>query len=73
MGTKKKPGKYDCLKNLKDNEPFFVLRAQDHLAAVLVSQWAALADLMGCPREKVDEALSVAEAMDKWPTKKFPD
>lgn len=39
MSTKGKPGEFDCLKKMGDDEPFFVLRAKDPVAAYLVSIW----------------------------------
>jgi hypothetical protein len=74
MGTKANPGKYDCLKNLAEDEPFFVLRAQDVLAAGLVDLWADKAVYAGrTPIEKIDEARRCAAAMREWPKKKVPD
>jgi hypothetical protein len=61
------------LNNAGDDEPIFVLRAQDTLAADLVRQWADTAERAGCATEKVIEARAVAEAMDAWPTRKLPD
>ena len=62
-----------CINKAKDNEPIFVLRAQDKLASSLVRMWAELAELHGCDKDKVDEAYSLAEMMDAWPERKFPD
>jgi hypothetical protein len=61
------------LNNARDDEPIFVLRAQDSLAADLVRQWASTAERAGCGMEKVAEARAVADAMDRWPTRKLPD
>lgn len=73
MGTKTNPGTYDCLGKLADNEPFFVLRGQDMTSPRFVRAWAAAAESLGCPPEKVAEARQVANAMDDWPKKKRPD
>src|SRR5260370_1328762 len=40
MGTKNKPGKFDCYANAEPDEPMFVLLGRDRLAAHLVSIWS---------------------------------
>ena len=62
-----------CLQKVGPDEPIFVLRAQDELAASLVRLWAGRARAAGAPAEKVDEAYACADAMDAWPTHKVPD
>lgn len=57
----------------QDDEPIFVLRAQDRLAPALVRRWADEAERAGCPAGKVAEARTVADAMERWPTRKLPD
>lgn len=59
--------------SLKPGEPFFVLRAQDAVAAVAVRAWAGLAHAAGAPPEALELALQQADRMDAWPTKKKPD
>jgi len=39
MGTKAKPGKFDCYKNLEDDEPYFVLAARDPAFRDTVQKW----------------------------------
>jgi hypothetical protein len=56
-----------------DDEPIFVLRAQDTLAPALVRRWADEAERAGCAADKVAEARTVADAMERWPTRKLPD
>lgn len=73
MSTKNNPGHFDCLTKLGPEEPYFVLRAQDAEAADLVELWALRAKAGGCPLDKVNEALAVAEDMRRWPTRKVPD
>jgi len=73
MSTKNHPGHFDCLAKLAPDEPFFVLRAQDALAADLVEQWAIRAKAAGCHIDKVNEAFSVVEDMRDWPNQKAPD
>mgnify|MGYP001564185867 FL=1 len=55
-----------CLGRCAPDEPVFVLRAQDRCAAATVRQWAAAAQHVGAPREKVVQALDDADAMDAW-------
>jgi len=62
-----------CLGKAADDEPVFILRAQDSLAADIVRLWAKEALALGCPVEKAAEALDLADKMDRWPVKKDPD
>lgn len=62
-----------CLGKAADDEPVFVLRAQDMFAANLVEQWAELAEGRRCPPEKVAEARELAANMRTWPSRKYPD
>jgi hypothetical protein len=57
----------------QDDEPIFVLRAQDTLAPALVRRWADEAERAGCPAVKFIEARAVADAMEQWPTRRLPD
>jgi hypothetical protein len=56
-----------------DDEPIFVLRAQDSLAADAVRHWAERAEQAGSTPAKVAEARDIADAMERWPTRKMPD
>jgi hypothetical protein len=62
-----------ALANAQDDEPIFVLRAQDRLAPGLVRAWADQAERAGCAGEKINEARALAEAMERWPVRKLPD
>ena len=42
MGTKEKPGQFDCYETLAPDEPFFVLKGSDPSAALGVLMWAEL-------------------------------
>jgi hypothetical protein len=73
MGTKLKPGKWDCYANAEPDEPYFTLLARDASAAVLVREWAMTRKreiIAGRkPKEDADmvtEALQLAEAMEHW-------
>lgn len=62
-----------CLGKAADDEPVFILRAQDALAADLVELWAIRARAANCPVDKVREAAELSEEMRRWPTTKYPD
>lgn len=62
-----------CLGKAADDEPVFVLRAQDAFAAGLVYDWANKAEEMVCDVAKVAEARALARQMSFWPTRKYPD
>lgn len=62
-----------CLAKAAPDEPIFVLRAQDKLAPEIVRAWAIRAEAHGCAPEKLREAYALAEAMEQWPTRKYPD
>ena len=63
MGTKLKPGKFDCYANAEPDEPMFVLLARDKHAPVLVWLWSLLRETEGESPEKVQEAVDCASAM----------
>ncbi len=75
MGFKQEDGtlKDDCLDKIKPGEPFFILRGQDILAPDKVRDWAREASVNGCSHSKVREAFATADAMEKWPNRKYPD
>jgi hypothetical protein len=67
MGTKNKPGQYDCYKNAEPDEPMFVLLARDPLAPILVKMWAELREESTSGDDDViDEARECADAMERW-------
>ena len=66
MGTKLKPGNYDCYANAKPDEPMFVLLGRDVRAPILVEMWAAMSELKGTDPEKIAEARRCAEQMRAW-------
>ena len=55
-----------CLNRAGDDEPVFVLRAKDPLAAKLVEEWAARAVLAGLHDDRAREAYRYAQAMRAW-------
>lgn len=67
-------GKLDsCLGKVKPGEPIFVLRAQDLTADGFVLDWANEAHVHGLSKDKEDHARQIADAMRRWPSRKFPD
>lgn len=60
------------LRALPPDEPVFVLRGRDGLAADIVQRWAVAADRAGSPKKKVESAYAVAHHMKKWPVKRVP-
>ena len=66
MSTKQNPGNYDCYAKLADDEPYFLLRAKDPHAPILVELWAALREAEFGPFEKLEEARSCAKQMREW-------
>lgn len=71
MSTKKQG--VPCFDNAAPDEPIFVLRAQDRLAAATVRFWAQLLEASRGSAPLVKEARECATAMDKWPVHKLPD
>lgn len=73
MGTKQKPGRYDCYAKALPDEPMFVLLARDRSAPDVVEQWAghriAAIDAGRRPeadRPMVVEAIQCATQMRLW-------
>jgi hypothetical protein len=66
MGTKNKPGEYDCYHNAEPDEPMFVLLGRDPMAGWLVRTWAWMRKFLGEDPKIVQEARDCADAMDRW-------
>ena len=66
MGTKEKPGAYDCYANAKPDEPMFVLLGRDPMAAALVRRWARERELRGEDPKIVAEAMNCASEMEAY-------
>ena len=74
MGTKTNPGEYDCYAALADDEPYFLLRANDPLAPEIVRDWVRQYRKMKVSNgaygskqaTKSLEAEDVADAMERW-------
>ena len=61
MGTKNKPGTFDCLTHAEPDEPYFLLLARDPVAPVLVRLWVELRRAID---KKEEDAAQRAEALD---------
>lgn len=68
MSTKLNPGAYDCYTKLKDDEPYFVLRAKDPDAPALVEAWATARSKRpgNETNPKIGEARQTAHEMRQW-------
>lgn len=66
MGSKSKPGVFDCYANAEPDEPMFVLLGRDKCAPVLVQLWAEMRRVLGEDPAKVKEAEECAAAMKRW-------
>lgn len=58
---------------IPDDEPVFLLRGQDAMAAKHVRDWAEHVELRGGSPEIVRMAREHADKMEAWPKKKLPD
>ncbi len=57
-----------CLGKAASNEPVFILRAQDLHAPYAVRCWIGAAVVtLGDKHPKINEALALANSMEKWP------
>lgn len=66
MGTKEKPGAYDCYANAEPDEPMFVLLGRDKHAPALVWLWAVLREIDQENPAIVEEARTCAAEMMHW-------
>lgn len=57
----------------KADEPVFILRGQDILAAEIIMAWVAIALARGVAQAKVNGAAMAANEFYRWPTRKLPD
>lgn len=54
-----------CLNKAASDEPVFVLRAKDRVAAMAVLHWATMAEGIH-EQERIDEARMLAQTMVEW-------
>jgi hypothetical protein len=58
---------------IPDDEPVFLLRAQDQHAADLVEKWTIWVSTSDVSCDKVGEARLISDLMRRWPIHKPPD
>ena len=62
------------LSKLPDDEPVFLLRAQDVTAPDVMVDWVLGAERAGCTnQQKLADALQLSVKMREWPNRKVPD
>ncbi|HET6207810.1 MAG TPA: hypothetical protein VFD98_13435 [Terracidiphilus sp.] len=61
-----------CIQKAADDEPLFVLRAQDQSSPSVVMFWIAC-NFPNAPEDKLREAFDLALSMRKWPNRKAAD
>jgi hypothetical protein len=73
MGSKDRPGEFDCYANAQQDEPMFILLARDASAPLIVEAWATERERLiglGVKPESdmamVGEARECAEKMREW-------
>jgi hypothetical protein len=73
MGSKEKPGTYDCYANALPDEPMFILLARDPFAPFLIEDWATRRETSinqgmrpESDRPMVIEARQCAKNMREW-------
>lgn len=55
-----------CFNRSGEDEPIFVLRARDPIAAATVNAWVKLAKEREIHKDRIEEALSHAQRMQDW-------
>jgi hypothetical protein len=66
MGSKNKPGAFDCYANAHPDEPMFVLLGRDRIGASLVALWADARESLGEDPVKLAEARECVGNMLRW-------
>ncbi|WP_234735301.1 hypothetical protein [Tellurirhabdus bombi] len=61
-----------CIENAAENEPIFVLRAQDASSPKVILHWIAK-NFETCPDDKLIDAFNHAIKMKNWPDRKNAD
>lgn len=69
VGSKANPSKYDCYPDLADDEPYFVIRADDPLASALVELHAYIgAGQAGAAHNKLAEIMDLTRGKAPRPS-----
>ncbi len=58
---------------IPEDEPVFLIRAQDKVASAVLIFYAERARKAGASQELVDKVLEHAALMERWPKHKVPD
>lgn len=58
-----------CLNKAAADEPVFVLRAKDPMAAMTIRHWVAMSSAGAHESIKLAEAMKAADGMDEWRNK----
>ncbi|MFP4519529.1 MAG: aspartate decarboxylase [Oceanicaulis sp.] len=65
LGSKANPSQYDCLPDLAEDEPYFVIRADDPLASEIMELTRERAPRpAGSPKYR--ETFAISQSMEKW-------
>lgn len=56
----------EYVEKLREDEPCFILRAQDQLAPKIVLNWAASLYMLGGSADKIQNAHALAQRMEIW-------
>lgn len=74
MAEKWTKGDNPCIAKAGDDEPLFVLRAQDATSDGVVQAWIdANVARLGFDHPKIANAARLRDAMAAWPNRKLPD
>lgn len=65
MGTRNRPGQYDCWSRLADDEPYFLLMARDNSAPAAIIAWVGdrLDRIKNGERRGADDLAQLREAL----------
>lgn len=63
----------DPANKIPEDEPVFLIRAQDAVSGDAVRAWAELAEKAGAAPDILEKARRHADKMDAWPHKQTPD
>lgn len=64
MGSKNKPGAFDCYGKAEPDEPYFTLLGRDPAAWIVVRFWAALRDELDLLDEEKDQIMEAAKCAE---------
>ncbi len=62
-----------CLNKAATDEPVFVLRAKDPMAAMTIRHWITMSSNGAHESSKLAEALKAADEMDAWRSRNVPE